>query len=118
MAQVTGVVILRMDGLALRSKEKATLEMGGSEQTEVFADGELIGYSSKPVAAKVTATLAHTAESDVAAINNARNVSIEFACDSGVSFLIANAFSCKPPKLSGGEGDLEVEFAGKAAIQQ
>ncbi len=118
MAAITGVVIVRMDGLSLRSKEKAKLEMGGFERMPVFADNELIGFSKKPVEAKVSATLAHTADSDVAAISNAESVSIEFACDNGVSFLIANAFCTKPPTLTGGEGDLEVEFAGKAAVQR
>ena len=118
MAQVTGTVIVRMDGLSLRSKDKAKLELGGFERMPVFADNELIGFSKKPVEAKVSATLAHVADSDVAAINNAESVSILFVCDNGVAFLVANAFCTKPPTLTGGEGDLEVEFAGKAAVQQ
>lgn len=118
MAQVTGVVIVRMDGLSLRSKEKAKLDFGGFERTDQYADNELIGYSQKPIAATVSATLAHTADSDVDALRNATNVSIEFACDTGISYLIANAFLAKPPTLTGGDGDLEVEFKGRAAVQR
>lgn len=118
MAQVTGIVVIRMDGLSLRSKEKAKLDLGGKERTAVFADNELIGYAEKPVAAKVTATLAHTAETDLIAIRDATNVSLEFATDTGVSYLVANAFCVKPPVLTGGDGDVEIEFEGRAAVQR
>ena len=53
MSQVTGVCIIKMDGAALRTKEGATLNLGGNERTPVYADGVLTGFANKPMAATV-----------------------------------------------------------------
>lgn len=107
-----------MDGLSLRSKEKAKIEIGGKERTAVYTDHGFAGFVEKPICAKVTLTAAHTAESDLITIRNAKNVSIEFETDTGVAFLVANAFCVKPPELTAGEGDVDLEFMGKEAVQR
>ena len=117
-ATVTGTCIVRIDGASIRSKAGAKLMMGGVERTPVFADGEMIGFSTKPVEATVSATLAHTSTSDIAALRDIDDSSLIFETDTGVKFSIRNAFLVKPPELTGGEGDVAVEFKGKAAVQQ
>jgi len=116
--QFTGTCVIRMDGLSLQSKEKAKLDIGGKERMPIYADHVLVGFSEKPIAAKVTATLAHSASTDLIAIRDARNVSIDFETDSGVIFLIAGAFATKSPELTAGEGDVDVEFMGPNAVQR
>lgn len=117
MAQVSGTVIIRVNGKSIRSKEKATLELGGKERTAQYADGVLIGYSEKPIASKITATIAHTASADLDGLNNATNETAVFETDTGVKFSIRGLFSTKPPELSGGDGDCAVEFMGQPAVQ-
>lgn len=117
MSQVTGVCIIKMDGAALRTKEGATLNFGGNERTPVYADGVLTGFANKPMAATVSGTLAHTANTDVEGLRNAENVTLVFECDTGVSYLVNEAFLTTPPELTGGEGDMTVEFAGQPATQ-
>ena len=114
---VTGVCILRMDGLSLRSKEGAKLSYGGKERTPQYADGVLVGPSAKPVAATVTASLVHCSDSDLQAIADAENVTILFETDTGKKYTVRAAFSTKPPELTGGEGEVAVEFAGQPAFE-
>lgn len=116
--KVTGICIIRMNGKSLRSKEKATLSIGGVERTAQYADNGFAGFSTKPVCAKVTATLIHDASTNLQEIHDAENVSIEFASDTGISYMVPNAFSVKPPELTGGDGDVAVEFEGSPAVQQ
>jgi len=114
----SGTCVIRMDGLSLAAKEKAKIEIGGKERTAVVADHDVQGYTEKPVPAKVSATIAHTASSDLIAIANATNVTIDFETDTGVTYTVAGAWCSKPPELTGGEGDCDVEFMGRAAVQR
>ncbi len=113
--QVSGSVIIRVNGQSIRSKDGAKLTLGGKERTPQYADGQLIGYSEKPIAAMVTATLAHTSATDLIAIRDMVDVSGIFETDTGVRYSIRGMFCTKPPELTGGEGDVAVEFAGSPA---
>lgn len=118
-AILTGIVVVRRNGQSLRAKEgKATLMLGGFEQVPVYADGVLQGCSRKPVASKVTMTVVHDSTVDLIAISQDINVTIEFACDSGPTYIISNAFIAKPPEIVGAEGDVQLEYDGQAAIQR
>lgn len=110
--------MVRLDGNSLRSKEKASLDLGGFERSSQYADHGYAGFSKKPVCAKVSATLIHTSQTDLIALANAEFVSIEFATDTGVSYLIANAHITKPPVLSGDGDGVSVEFEGEPAVQR
>lgn len=119
MAQLTGIAIVRRDSQSLRAKDgKATLSLGGFERQSVYADNGLAGFIEKPIAAKVTITIVHDASVDLIAISRDRNVTIEFECDSGPRYIVAGAFLTKPPELNGGDGDVQLEYEGKAVVQQ
>jgi hypothetical protein len=115
--RVTGTVLIRMNGRSLRSKPGATLSMGGFERTDQYADHELLGYSQKPIASSITATLAHTIQTDLQAIMDAVSVTLVFETDTGKKYTIRNAFCTKPPELSGDEGGVAIEFKGPPAIE-
>jgi len=115
--QVTGTCVIRMNGRSLRSETGATMHLGGKERTARYADHDLLGYSQKPIAAVVSGNLAHTAQTDLQAIADATDVTIIFETDTGVRYTMRNAFSTKPPELTGGEGQVSFEFNGKAMIQ-
>lgn len=116
-ASVTGTVIVRVDGSSIRSKTGAKLEMGGAERIAVYADGELMGFASKPVGSKVTCTLAHTANLSLSDLRDITDSSMTFECDTGVKFSLRGMFMTKPPELTGGEGDVAVEFMGQPAVE-
>lgn len=115
MEQFTGTVIIRANGTSIRSKDGARLAIGGKERTPVYADGDIIGYSEKPIAATVTCTIAHSATTDLFAIRDQVDITLVFETDTGATFTIRGAFCTKPPEITGGEGDVAVEYTGKPA---
>lgn len=117
MAQVTGIVKITVNGTLQRSKEGAKLMTGGFERTPQVGYA-VYGFAKKVVAATVEFTLAHTADSDILALNEMEDATVIFECDTGVRFRVDNAFVTKPVELTGGEGDVAVEMAGDAAVEE
>lgn len=118
MAQVSGTIVVKMNGRSLRSDAKSTMSLGGKERDAKYADHDLLGFCEKPIAASLKGTLYHTAESDLQGLADARNVTITFETDTGRVYTIRNAFSTKPPELTGGDGEISIEFMGHAAIEE
>lgn len=106
-----------MNGLSLRSDAKATLNFGGKERKDRYADYGLIGYSETPKGAEIKANLVHTVQSDLQSINDATDVTLIFETDTGKRYTIRNAFSATPPELSGDGGEISVHFIGQPAIE-
>lgn len=114
MAQITGIVFVKVDGALQRSKEGAKLTMGGKERTAQVGHS-VYGYAEKVVPAVVEFTLAHVGGDDLIGLQNKVDSTLEFETDTGDSYLVANAFCTKPAELTGGEGDVAFEFNGDAA---
>lgn len=115
--RVTGVAIIKANGVSMRSKGGAKLGLGGLERTAEYADGQLIGSSAKPIAADLTATLTHTNQSDLDALNLIEDDTITFETDSGVTYIINGAFIVSPPELSDEAGGVSVHFMGQPAVR-
>ncbi len=114
MAQVTGIVFVKIDGELQRSKEGAKLILGGKERT-AQTGYKVYGFSEKVVPATVEFTLAHVGGDDLEGLQNKVDSTIEFETDTGDTYLVANAFSTKPAELTGGEGDVALEYMGDPA---
>lgn len=112
---VTGTVVIQADGTSLRTMEGATLGYGGKSREPVYASGQLIGYVEAPVGATVSATLAHTSDSDLALLASGTAVTLIFQCDSGVSYVVRDAFLTEPPELSANGGGVTVNWTGQPA---
>ena len=115
--QVTGIVRVFLNGSLQRSKEGAKLNLGGYERTAQTGHG-VYGYSEKVVPASVEFTIAHTVDDDLEELANLTGATVRFECDSGVTYMIANAFTTKPPELTGGEGDCAIEMQGDPAVKE
>lgn len=115
MAQVTGIVKVKVNGKLVRSKQGAKLMTGGIERTPVVASGALVGYAEKFVPATIECTLAHTADTKVDELNKLVEATVIFETDTGKRFTIGAAFTTNPGELSDGEGDLTLKMAGNPA---
>ena len=62
MAQVTGRVVISLAGQRIRSKEGASLDIGGEEKEPVMSDSGVDGPTSKISAPKVDCKISHTAQ--------------------------------------------------------
>lgn len=114
---VTGTTIIRVDGRSIRSKAGSKLQTGGKERTPQYADGQLIGFTAKPVAAMLTCKVVLTNQTDVDALNNTTDSTVLFECDSGNVYTLRGAFLTKPAELTDGEGEADLEFCAQPAVR-
>jgi hypothetical protein len=114
---VTGTVVVRVDGKSIRSKAGAKLQTGGFERTAQYADGLLIGFSQKPIAAMITCSVVDTSAANITDFNNITDSVVLFECDSGAVYTVRGAFLTKPAELSDGEGECALEFCGQPAVR-
>lgn len=113
--RVTGTVVIQADGLTLRTKEGASLDKGGKTREPEYASGQLIGFVEAPQGAVVTATLAHTADSDLDLLANGTSVTLIFQCDSGPQYVVRDAFLTAPPVVTANGGGVSVSWTGQPA---
>lgn len=117
MGQVTGIVKIFVNGSLQRSKEGAKLSFGGKERTAQTGH-EVYGFSEKVVPASIEFTLAHLSGDDLPGLSDTTGAEVKFETDTGVSYVITNAFTTKPVELTGGEGDVAVEMMGDPASEE
>lgn len=117
MPQVTGIVKVYINGKLHRVKEGAKLILGGKERTAVVGHS-VYGYGEKVVPGSCEFTIAHTADLDLQELADMVGATVRFETDTGLSYLINNAFTTKPPELTGGEGDVAMEMMGDAALEE
>jgi hypothetical protein len=116
MGQVTGIVKIKINGQLIRSMEGAKLNTGGIERTDVVGFA-LYGHSEKVVPAEISCTIAHMADTDILALNQLTGAVVNFETDTGVVFVVADAFTTKPVELTGGKGEVTLEMKGEPAQQ-
>lgn len=114
MAQVTGIVFVKIDGELVRSKEGAKLTLGGKERTAQVGHS-VYGFSERVVPSQVEFTIAHTAGFDLIGTQDKINSTLEFETDTGDIYIVRDAFATRPADLTGGEGDATFEFQGQPA---
>lgn len=116
MAQVTGIVKVYIDGALLRSKQGAKLKLGGKKR-EAVVGHSVYGFSEEVEPSELDCTIAHTADFDALAIGEATNATLRFECDSGVTYLVRNAFTTESLEVSSG-GDTSLKMMGEPAVQE
>ncbi len=114
MAQVTGIVFVKVGGALQRSKEGAALDLGGKERTAQTGHS-VYGYAEKVMPSVCTFKTAHVGGDDVIGLGETTSATLEFETDTGDTYIVRNAFCSKTPKLTGGEGEVEWEFTGDPA---
>ena len=106
MSQVTGRVFISLNGARVRSKEGASLEMGGVEREAAISDAGVDGYMEKITAPKVDCKINHTNATRLKELQ-AFTGTLTFETDSGSVYTLTQAWNAKPPKLEKGEVTLE-----------
>jgi hypothetical protein len=117
MAQVTGIVKIYLNGSLQRSKEGASLVLGGYEKTPQSGHS-LYGFSKKFQPAEVEFTMSHMADTDLIALRDLEDTTLKFETDTGLSYVVTGATLTTSPKLTGGEGDVEVTMQGNPAVEE
>ncbi|HLS32163.1 MAG TPA: phage tail tube protein [Brevibacterium sp.] len=115
MAKVTGRVTVKINGETLRSAPGASIQVGGVTREAVPNDQGTVDYRETTAAAEVSATLVHVAETDLIALRDFVGGTVNYETDTGVTYVIGDAFVTELGELS--EGEVEVTFSGNPAEQ-
>jgi hypothetical protein len=115
MAQITGIVRIKLNGKLIRSKQGASLQVGGRNRTAVVGHS-LYGYSEEVAPSVCSFTIAHTVDVDIGELQDLVDAVLLFETDTGSTLQCNGMFVSTPPELTGGEGDLTVEMQGQPAI--
>ena len=116
MAKVTGIVTIEVDGETLESEAGATISIGGVTREAVITEtGNVFGMETQ-VPGTIECSILHVTNTDLVRLASLTDVTINFKCDTGQVYTVADGFLTEPPSLSGGKASLK--FAGKAAVLQ
>lgn len=109
--QYTGKVFIAMNGVRIRSKEGATLDMGGTRREASVSDAGVDGYTEANTVPRVECKVQHYAGMSLQDIQNFRDGTLVFETDTGSVFTMTPAWCAAPPKMAKGEVDLVFEGA-------
>jgi Phage tail tube protein len=115
MSQQTGKVTVKVSGSSLRSKEGASIQLGGIDRDGDMTDQGEFYFKEKYAKSEVKATLIHCSDSDLVKLRKAKNIPLTFACDSGTVYTVAGAVVATIGELKSGE--VEVTFMGPPASE-
>jgi hypothetical protein len=106
----TGRVTVKVDGDQLRSKPGATAQMGGPRRPVEMSDqGETV-YKENLIPGMIKCTMIHCADTDLVALRNMINGTVQYETDTSVMYTMAGAVTSEIGDLSNGE--VEVTFMG------
>ncbi|PWG62860.1 phage tail tube protein [Sediminicurvatus halobius] len=112
MTQITGKATVRVDGEELLSEVGATLNVGGVEREAQLGPRGVQGYKENPVAPSIQVTVQHTGETDIVQLAGITAASVLFETDTGVTYLMREAFVTEPPELDASAGTFALNFSG------
>lgn len=114
MAKLTGLATIKINGDTLRSKEGASLKVGGPVKK---AESDVNGFAGHSVEAikpgEVKCTLIHAGDTDLTALQNIEGATVVFETDSGQHYLVRDAATEGEVELKGKE--VELTLTGAAA---
>lgn len=109
MSQLTGRVFISINGQKYRSKEGASLDVGGLVREAATSDSGVDGFVEKYTQAAVDFAINHKPEISLTAIHSITDGTLLFQTDTGSVFTLREAWSATPPKLVKGEVSLRFE---------
>ena len=114
MTQVTGRVFISLGGQRLRSKEGASLDIGGIERAPAESDAGVDGFTERMTAPKVDCKINHTAQTKLKDLQDFTG-NMAFETDTGRVYTLVNAWCAKPPRLE--KGEVTLEFSATECLE-
>ena len=115
MGQATGRVTIKLDNSTLRSKNGATIQVGGIQRDFDVTDQSEAYYREKVIVASIRATIVHMGDTDLLSLRKWKNGTAFFRTDTGRTYTIAHAALASIGDMSNGE--VEVVIMGDPATQ-
>jgi hypothetical protein len=108
--QQTGRVTVKVNGEQKRSKPGASAQMGGVQREGAMTDQGVFYYKETIVPAVVKATMPHCSDTDLLAIRENKDVTVQYTTDTGVVLTMGNAVFAQAGELQNGE--VEITWTG------
>ena len=114
MPQITGKAIIKVDGNEWRTTDDCKLHPGGVEREAKVGGGKVHGCSEKTKAPEMDASIYHTKDTDLTAINAIKNATVIFESDTGDRYLLRNAWVGSQEALDSGNGTVSVKMSAES----
>ncbi|WP_439471343.1 phage tail tube protein [Brevundimonas sp.] len=115
MSKLLGRALIKSNGNTLQTLPGAKLDPGGTVRTTVVGAHDVLGYTEAPRQSKLECEIAYTARTSLKQIMDWNDVTIEFQCDTGQTYVISHGWSTEPPTITDNEGKAPVVIEGRAA---
>jgi hypothetical protein len=115
MDQLTGRADVYVNGAyAETTQEGSSIStLGGIENTPVInSRGQTSGYTTKAVSAQIKAVFTHGPDFDISVYNSGLPTTLDFLCDNGVVYQMADAIFTKDEGLDANKGTVTITFSG------
>ena len=115
MSKIFGRALIKVNGMAMQTLPGASLEPGGVGRTTVNGAHGTLGYTEQVKNSKCEFEIAYTARTSLKEIGDWGDVTVEFQCDTGQSYVISHGWSTEPPPITDNEGKAKITIEGPAA---
>lgn len=109
-----GRATLTYNGKRLKSKEGATLNLGGTARTPEPLDDGTVGYYETTAAPELSCTVPLTADLAVQELRDLADANVVFESDTGLSWVIREAFTVDAVSIG---REVQLKFSGQPAEQ-
>ena len=114
MPQITGKAIIKVDGNQWRTTDGCKLHPGGVEREAKVGGGKVHGFNEKTKAPELDASVYHTKDTDITAINAIKNATVIFESDTGDRYLLRNAWVGSQEALDAENGTIGVKMSAES----
>jgi hypothetical protein len=114
MAKLAGVVRVSANGELLETLPEAKLMLGG-EENETVSGHRVYGARGKIVPSKLSITLVWKNGSPIETLRNMRDGTAVFEADIGEAYTVDGLNPTTTPEITGGSGEVTMEFEGNPA---
>jgi hypothetical protein len=119
MAQYTGRAYIRADGTLYETLAGAKLTNPFGIERQAVVGADVFGFTEKVVVPTVDCDFAHGPGVSIGVLGAMTDVTVTFECDSGVVFVLSNAWCAKAGDLTADENaKLTVQFQAKSCTEQ
>lgn len=109
MSQQTGRVFIALNGQRIRSKEGASLDIGGTNREAVVSDAGVDGFMEAVAVPRVECKVHHNADMQLKTFQDFKDGTLVFETDTGKVYTLRGAWCAQPPRMAKGEVDLVFE---------
>jgi hypothetical protein len=115
MPLLTGKVYIALNGQRIRSKEGASLDIGGFKRDPAVSDAGVDGFTEAIAVPRVECKVNHAPEISLKGLQDFKDGTLVFETDTGKVFSLLGAWCAEPPKMA--KGEIDLVFDGRECLE-